>query len=810
MSLKVYSNNQQQFNELSKNPRNCEDETLDYKIAFHFSNLRDKLELVKDIVSFANTRGGIIVYGVSDRTYEWEGLNDDSDDIDENQIRSYLDKYVGEPIGFQCGKYKIGFNVFYMITIEKNKDVFPFVRDGEYTKTKKDAKKSEHAYVFRKGDQYGRIGSSCREISNDLFFVGRRDVSMLTNLLKVEPPYRKYVERKQLEENLLQCLGNHNIRHVRINGLGGIGKTSFVRNLCDKIYKGNIKLDFKVDALIWITGKLDFFNPDGQIITIRNSYLTFREMLETFCDVLLIESEDYKDSELEEKVKKKLEEYPSIIVFDNMETISDSKIHDFYKNLPIGCHVIFTSRTDLTTYYTRIDITGFDKGQFTEYIQNSIEEFRPDCVDDYFGIVNPYIDELRDLTGGSPILINFIMCKICGGSNVSQLLSKLRELEKKKKDINGFYNNVMNFCFNDAFEATNDTEKKLLFAMSIPVEEDIYFDISDLSYILKLDEYAIDEALKNIYSISFCAKKNEKFTCPLIIRAFVDKKITEKFSDKIDCSSIANNYYKWLQNKQDFEKRNVSYYDRIKAYDFKRKLVASEISTLKNMFETYSFNEIISKFDEIIDNNPQYSLPYFEKAKYLKEFNEVPIDTVGEAFKKAIEYDPNNDYYLSEYAFFLSKNKKKKEAVQFFKMALSINPDMPNINHGLANCLATIYNIEDDTNCSSDEILSYFEKGYVKDVLNIGDKIRYCGNAHAHAAFLLKLKRYNESLSICSRGLDYIPNDKRLLSLKGNIMSILDPSWISDTKIRKNKKGIFSSLDDEKMSSILRMIEDKK
>lgn len=810
MSTKLFINNQKVFNDFYKNKKNCEDETLDYKIQFHFSSHREKLELIKDIVSFANTGGGAIIYGVSDKEYEWEGLDDSSDDIDDIQIRSQLEKYVDKPIAFQCGTYKINGAPFYMITIERSDELVAFTKVGEYDKKHKGSNKSHKVPVFKAGDIYGRVGSSCKEISNDLFFLERRTKPVLTNLFTIEAPYRKYVERKQLEETLIEYLKNYNVRHVRINGLGGIGKTSFVRHLCERIYNKEINLGFNIEALIWITGKLNLFNPNGEILTIRNSNLTYREMLEQFADVLMIDSEDIQDDVLCSMIMEKLSEHPSIVVFDNMETIDDEKIHEFYKNVPAICHVIFTSRTDLTTYYTRIDISGFDKEQFFEYVKNSIEEYRPDKVDEILDEVSSSIDELRQLTGGSPILINFIMCKICSGNDVAGVLAKLKELEKKKKDINGFYNSVMDFCFNDAFKTTTLLEKRVLFAMSIPVDEEAFFDLSDLSYILDIDEYEVDEALKSIYSISFCSKRMNKYTCPLLIRAFVDKKVSEAYSKVVDRDAIAAKYYQWLKNKEDFEFKNESYYDKIKAYDFKRKLAASKVSELKNRYYNPSlFDDIVGSFDSIINEMPNYGYLYFEKAKFLRNYDELNTNDICDLYKKAIECEPTSDYYLSEFAFYLSKNRRNSEAVEYFKKALEYNPDAPNINHGMAKCLAALFDSKEDRSDNADFIIRFFEKGYVKDTASIGNRIRYCGNAHSHASFLSKLKKYNEALDICSRGLALMPNDKKLLALQGTIMTSIDPDWISDTKVRKTKKGLFASIDDEKMKEIIRLVEEE-
>lgn len=47
-----------------------EGEEIDYKELFKFTNRKDKLELIKDIVAIANTRGEYIVYGVKEERSE--------------------------------------------------------------------------------------------------------------------------------------------------------------------------------------------------------------------------------------------------------------------------------------------------------------------------------------------------------------------------------------------------------------------------------------------------------------------------------------------------------------------------------------------------------------------------------------------------------------------------------------------------------------------------------------------------------------------------------------------------------------------
>jgi Putative DNA-binding domain len=54
-----------------------EDSLIDYKETFHPDQEKDWLEITKDIIAFANTQGGYLVFGVRDGSFEVVGLNQD-------------------------------------------------------------------------------------------------------------------------------------------------------------------------------------------------------------------------------------------------------------------------------------------------------------------------------------------------------------------------------------------------------------------------------------------------------------------------------------------------------------------------------------------------------------------------------------------------------------------------------------------------------------------------------------------------------------------------------------------------------------
>ena len=244
---------------------NSETEYLDFKRMFKFSSKRDKLEIIKDIVAFANSDGGYIVYGVTDKDCKWIGLDAESDIkcFEDIVINNFLKEYVNESIGFQTALYEIDDETFGLITIDKYEgELIKFIKDGEYERTKINAKSPIKDHVFGKGDIYGRVKSSSTRVNDDKSFMKLRssNAKVISNLNTIARPYKKYVERPNDLKELLEALDNQNIRSAQVNGLGGIGKTSFVRNFCDMLCDGQIAFRNQVRYVVWITGKLDSFS----------------------------------------------------------------------------------------------------------------------------------------------------------------------------------------------------------------------------------------------------------------------------------------------------------------------------------------------------------------------------------------------------------------------------------------------------------------------------------------------------------------------------------------------------------------------
>lgn len=100
------------------------------------------------------------------------------------------------------------------------------------------------------------------------------------------------------------------------------------------------------------------------------------------------------------------------------------------------------------------------------------------------------------------------------------------------------------------------------------------------------------------------------------------------------------------------------------------------ITKLTRLLQKYSDgrdDEIIVCYNRILKNNPRNSKLYYELGNiYLKKDDRF---SARNAFRMALEIEPENPFYLNSYAYSLIQLKSYDEALVHYKKAIKINPD---------------------------------------------------------------------------------------------------------------------------------------
>jgi hypothetical protein len=306
---------------------------LDFKEIFTIKENKDKIEFVKDIKSFANSKGGYIIYGVNNDG-DWIGLDEKSDEkIDDADIANVFDNFIDGEINIITNTVEIDGNYFFVIYISATKagEILSFKKDGQYVKKSWGNKQDKNITVFRKGDVYCRRGS--RSIKADSLFYRQKanNFKIIENVTTQPILYNELIGRKDNLSDLENKLNHLNNRIIQIDGIGGIGKTTFVHYFVHSlILKQEVERDF--DFIIWTSSKRNKYTPNG-IKDLTEYIANYKELIESVFDFiksnrLIDESEEDEVLEREEYVLNFLNSNKVLLIIDNLETLNDlSLIH---------------------------------------------------------------------------------------------------------------------------------------------------------------------------------------------------------------------------------------------------------------------------------------------------------------------------------------------------------------------------------------------------------------------------------------------------------------------------------------------------
>jgi len=101
-----------------------EDILVDYKVDFDRSDEKHWLDITIDVMAFANTHGGYIVFVIKDRTYEKVGISEELSDAltDINNILQKLNRYIGPKFTeIRSKKTRCGNRVFVIWHVPESK-----------------------------------------------------------------------------------------------------------------------------------------------------------------------------------------------------------------------------------------------------------------------------------------------------------------------------------------------------------------------------------------------------------------------------------------------------------------------------------------------------------------------------------------------------------------------------------------------------------------------------------------------------------------------------------------------------------------
>lgn len=353
-------------------------------------------ELIKDIVSFHNSYGGYIVFGVEDGGQN-RILGCDHT-LDLGDISKRIKSHTGKDIELFQNTLLVGGRAVLLLLVPRRRradEPVKFSKTGPSTSKKKPA--------YQKGSVYIRKMDECRPAENSpedwAFLFSDRVISVApsalvkdsvpSNLPPRDPDMVRFVGREKELSTLRTWILDRRSPVKLISGIGGLGKTSVAYHFCEELASSGAG---EFDYIAWVSAKKTTYAAlRGEMVkTTRHDFSTVQELLQRLILILAGQSsteEDADEEECADILVDALTYRPSFIVVDDLDSLSPDEQRKCATVLQeigfrtvdrdhAGSKFLMTSRLDQGLSPTSVvKISGLDADSFGLHVDNLCDQF---------------------------------------------------------------------------------------------------------------------------------------------------------------------------------------------------------------------------------------------------------------------------------------------------------------------------------------------------------------------------------------------------------------------------------------------------
>ncbi|NMM65233.1 AAA family ATPase [Clostridium sp. P21] len=544
------------------------------------------------------------------------------------------------------------------------------------------------------------------------------DSKILHNLPEPEFDDTGYIGRKKDVEEIIKLINNKKNQIISIIGNGGIGKTAIVVKALYELIENNSN---RFEAIIWISLKTKTLSK-GEFIEIKDAIIDVEDVYKNLCKGTVV-SDKFSPKE---NILQFMENFPVLLVLDNLETINTEEMNQFFKDIPEKSKVLITSRLGIGELEYRYKLEGMCK-------KDSITYFRE--LSQYYGLDmhKRSDDEIAELTKNklynNPLSIKWFMSGIYNGVTEQQLLCQKEKL--------------IEFCMSNVYNKLSDVSKEIL---QIFLIEDKSLTLGAIDFFMETDEINLKKSINELIGTNMITLKAGKYHLNDMARDYLTlyfspsnlivkkvfskrKKLNEILQEvRIRCENDAYSPKAIFANTDDENRRLASYY-----------LINSLEYSSKGKWD-YAFAEI----DKAQIISPEYFEIYKIRAFIMAEKGEgfLAINNYKTALLKT-ETDKEKAIVLYLFAvFYTIKLANYDEALKCIDEALQLDSSSYQLQLEKSRILMMIGNYD-----SAEEILINLKD--VKKEFSLKDLNIYscrCGELYRRKAEKLETRDYRNKL----------------------------------------------------------------
>lgn len=364
---------------------NKECELWDFKLTIEDSK-DSYIKLVKHVISFYNSYGGYIIYGIdeTEKDIKFDTVGIIGNDLDIQKLKGYFDDILGFRIDVTYCKLAINSTInLGLLHIPKR----PIgTKPASCLKTINKSN-GEKGLLIDKGATYFRIGDECKQVKNTEefeFIVGRRQLkeSSAINIIEHNLPQRtsickSFIGRVGIIESLWNWLDDDLNYSIVLAGEGGKGKTSIAYEFSSLVIKSN---STEFEQIVWLTAKRNQFRAR------LNEYEEIGETHYSNLDSLLkeiclrtgsIESEiiDLNTQDLKRQAKRNLSIVRTLLIIDDVDSNQINEQRRIVETARVICNsnskaIITTRVNNIYSTDSCIEVPGLKDEEYIELVNN--------------------------------------------------------------------------------------------------------------------------------------------------------------------------------------------------------------------------------------------------------------------------------------------------------------------------------------------------------------------------------------------------------------------------------------------------------
>ena len=572
------------------------------------------------------------------------------------------------------------------------------------------------------------------------------------------PDYVDFFGREEERKEILDHLDHPRAWITVIDGIGGVGKTALAVNCAEYVRDLSLSNQADFEYVIWASAKTEKLNPHG-ITQLQPNFSDLPSLLSTVLEVT--EFQGYPSENKVALVREILAISKTLLVLDNLETVSDPDLYDFLQEIPTPSKVLATTRTRLEGSHRNLRLTALP-------MQDALEMIRQLASDlDSAELSNESDDTLVGLIerlGGIPLAMKLAVGRIATGMPLPSYLDKL--------DSGDAQRDLLEFCFTESWNDLDNDCKLTLLAITLFSEEP---SEGELRRVIGIPEMRIDDATGTLIQRAFLNRfyDRDRETNRYSLLPLTTDFVQEKSAKDPDLrAQLQDNYSSYLLEKGRVEEALGQVTHLIPnsgSMPEEEKLSTMLVESAWRVYQGGNYGEAINRLQSATSYK---ETAFLNHTWAVIERDENSFGTAREKFRRALELDETRLPTWRSLAKMEQRLQNWDRAVHCFTNASEHPRSDPQDFHGLGVCLSRLAT-KSSRSVLQDLLLKAqgaLRQGFYDHPMGYRETHHNVVNCHSLALVLDRLGQPIEAMAQCEDGLKLEPHNDRLLRLKRSIV----------------------------------------